>query len=86
MKKIELLKYKLTELLDLYEVQTPKVLIMMSNLELTTDDSSKLSFLFETVVEHGNTKPKYVKVLTTSTFVKEFLAASTDYSDIEVKN
>lgn len=83
--KIELLKYKLTELLDLYEVQTPKVLIMMSNLELTTDDSSKVSFLFEMVVEHGNTKPKYVKVLTTSIFVREFLAASTDYSDIEVK-
>jgi DNA-binding response OmpR family regulator len=82
--KIELLKYKLTELLELYQVTVPKILIMMSNIELKNEDAGKLNFLLDTLIEYGNTKPRYVKVLTSSDYVKEFIAKSDDYNEIGV--
>jgi DNA-binding response OmpR family regulator len=82
--KIELLRYKLTELLGLYKVKVPKVLVMMSNLELTPADVPKLQQLFEEIIENGRTRPKLVKVLTTSDFVKDFLSESTDFFEIGV--
>lgn len=82
--KIELLKYKMTELIDLYEVQIPKVLVMMTNLEITADDSLKLSALFANISEVSRGRLKFVKVLTTSKFVTEFLKSHSEYSDIQV--
>ena len=82
--KIELLKYKLTELLELYQVTVPKILIMMSNIELKNEDAGKLNFLLDTLIEYGNTKPRYVKVLTSSDYVKEFIAKNDDYNEIGV--
>jgi DNA-binding response OmpR family regulator len=82
--KIELLKYKITELLDIYQVETPKVLIMMSNLTLKNEDAGKLNTLFETIVEYGQTKPRYIKVLTSSGFVKKYLNSHTDFCDVGV--
>ncbi len=82
--KIELLKYKITELLDIYQVETPKVLIMMSNLTLKNEDAGKLNTLFETIVEYGRTKPRYIKVLTSSKFIKEYLNSSSDFCDVGV--
>ena len=82
--KIELLKYKITELLDIYQVETPKVLIMMSNLTLKNEDAGKLNKLFETIVEYGHTKPQYIKVLTSSKFVKEYINSSSDFGEVGV--
>ena len=59
--KIELLKYKITELLELYQVQIPKMLIMMSNIELGKADTAKMNFLFKTVIEEARTRPKFIK-------------------------
>jgi DNA-binding response OmpR family regulator len=84
--KIELLKYKLTELLELYQVKTPKVLIMMSNIELSSDDSGKLQYLLNTILEHGSTKPKFMKILTNSDFVKQYIASRDDFAEIGVAN
>lgn len=84
--KIELLKYKITELLDIYQVKTPKVLIMMSNLTLKNEDSGKLNTLFETIIEYAETKPRYIKVLTSSDFVKQYISSSHDFSDVGVSD
>jgi DNA-binding response OmpR family regulator len=82
--KIEMLKYKITELLELYEVKNPKVLIMMSNVEITSQDSLKLGALFTNILEHSHAKPRFVKVLTNSDIVEEFLSKRKDYEEIEV--
>ena len=82
--KIELLKYKITELLDIYQVETPKVLIMMSNLTLKNEDAAKLNKLFETIVEYGRTKPRFIKVLTSSKYVQDYLGSSTDFKEVGV--
>lgn len=84
LEKIELLRYKITELLDLYKVNIPKVLIMMSNLSLGKEDVRKLESLLSTILEQTQTRIKYIKILTNSEFVKKFLASSTAYSGIGI--
>ncbi len=82
--KIEMLKYKITELLELYEVKNPKVLVMMSSVEITSQDSLKLGALFTNIIEYSHAKPRFVKVLTNSDIVEDFLSSRKDYEEIEV--
>ncbi|MCL1818793.1 MAG: response regulator [Spirochaetaceae bacterium] len=82
--KIDLLKFKLTELLELYEVKEPKVLIIMSSLDITANDSIKLGTLLSVVVEYSQAKPKYVKVLTSSDYVRKYVISRGDFAEIDV--
>lgn len=82
--KIELLRYKIVELMDLYEVKSPKVLIIMSSIEVGPDDSFKLSALFTTVMDNTRAKPRQVKILTNSDYVSEFIADRSEYEGVEV--
>ena len=82
--KIDLLHYKIEELMDLYELKNPKVLVMMTSIEVSTADSIKLSALFSTLMESSGAMKKYTKVLTQSEYVKEFLEGREDYAGIDV--
>jgi DNA-binding response OmpR family regulator len=82
--KIELLKYKLTELLDLYELDSPKVLVIMSSIEVGPEDSIKLSALFTTILDNAGAKPAQVKVLTNSEFMTSFIEDRNEYGGVEV--
>ena len=82
--KIELLKFKLTELLELYEVREPKVLLIMSSLEITANDSIKLGTLLSVVVEYSRAKPKHIKVLTGSSYVRKYVRSRGDFAEIDV--
>lgn len=82
--KIELLRYKIAELMDLYEVKSPRVLIIMSSIEVGPDDSFKLSALFTTIMDNTKAKPRQVKVLTNSDYVSEFIADRDEYEGVEV--
>ena len=82
--KIELLQYKITELMDLYQIGQPRVLIMMSNMELTGKDSEKLTFLLDSIIEHTGTRPKFIKVLTNASYVKEHLESRSDLAGLSV--
>ncbi len=82
--KIDLLRYKIKELLDLYELTKPRVLVIMTSIEVSTADSIKLAALFSTVVEATGALKRFIKVLTTSEHVKEFFLGRADYSGIEV--
>ena len=84
--KIELLRYKIAELIDLYEVALPKILIMMSSIQITPDDSLKLATLFSNLVEGTKVKQRFIKILTNSEYVKDFIRSRPEYADIEVTN
>lgn len=84
--KLELLRYKIVELMQLYEVKNPRVLIIMSSIEVSADDSIKLSALFSTVLENTGAKARQVKVLTNSEYVREFIGERDEYQGIEVTN
>ena len=82
--KLDLLKYKIVELLELYQVKTPRVLVMMSGLELAETDGERVKALFNTILDAGNTIPKLVKILTTSKFITKVLDSDKELSKINV--
>jgi DNA-binding response OmpR family regulator len=82
--KIDLLRFKLTELLDLYEVREPKVLVIMSNLEIAANDSLKLGSLLSVIVEYSQAKPKFIKILTNSAYIRHYVEGRSDFAEIDV--
>ncbi|NBF38828.1 MAG: response regulator [Spirochaetes bacterium] len=84
--KIELLRYKIKELLELYEVKTPKVLLMMSSIEVTSQDSLKLATLIQNIVEYSGARPAHIKILTNSDYVQRYIENSDDFAEVEVTN
>jgi len=81
--KIEILKFKILELIQIFRVSRPKVLIILSDLKFTTGDNRKLHFLFDTILDATGSAKNTVKVLTNSASVKSFLEAEKDYEGIE---
>lgn len=80
--KIVLLKYKIKELLSLYEVAVPKVLLMMAGIELTEHSGEKLDLLFKTILEEAQENPRLIKVLSSSEEIARFIEQSADYNEI----
>ncbi|MFP4567190.1 MAG: response regulator, partial [Spirochaetaceae bacterium] len=82
--KIELLGYKIRELLELYEVRTPKILLMMSSIEVSSQDSLKVATLLQNVVEYSKARLSNIKILTNSDYVVRYVGNSKEFSEIEV--
>ncbi|MCR4899427.1 MAG: response regulator [Treponema sp.] len=84
--KIALLQYKLTEMIETEEIDSPKILVMLTNLELTFVDGYNLEFLLDNILACPKVHNKYVKILSLSPFLKDFLAGHEAYSGIEMSN
>jgi DNA-binding response OmpR family regulator len=82
--KIEQLQYKIAELLELYQIRHPKVLIMMAGLELPEEHKSKLIMLLEKIVESAQSSRRLIKVLTNNEQAKKWITESSDFGEIEV--
>lgn len=82
--KIDLLKYKIKELLELYKVKVPKVLILMSDVKIEGADMGKLKVLFENIVGATRSPAKAIKILTSSQQIKTFIQGNSDFGKIEI--
>jgi len=82
--KVDLLRFKIRELLELYAIQKPRVLLMLSDMELSFVDGANLELLLETVAQSSRAKARHIKVLTRSSFVKDFVSGRPEFKDIEV--
>ena len=82
--KIDLLKLKIDEILKLYEVSLPKVLIMMTDVQLTASDTTKFHDFLAIIQEATHTPQKGINILTPSDSIKELLRSDPDFSKIEV--
>jgi DNA-binding response OmpR family regulator len=82
--RVELLKYKIEELLDLYQQRVPKILIIMSDIRLDQEDVAKLEALFSNILKATGSPLRAIKVLTRSGLVINFLNANAGYRGIEV--
>jgi len=80
--KINLLEYKVAELLKLYKVPKPRILIMMSDLTFTIDDQSKLDRLLELCLGVVQDEPSQICILTTSDNIKSY--ATGNFSGVAV--
>jgi CheY-like chemotaxis protein len=56
----------------------------MSNLEIAANDSLKLGSLLSVIVEYSQAKPKFIKVLTNSPYIRQYVEGRTDFADIDV--
>ncbi|MDR0554883.1 MAG: response regulator [Treponema sp.] len=82
--KLELLRFKILELMDLYRVRSPKILVMLNNTKLGKADGTKLSALFEMVMEIAVAGPQNIRALTEDAFVKTYLNGHTRFGRIAV--
>jgi len=82
--KLDLLRFKITELINLYEIKVPKVIVMLSNIKLSFADAPNMQKLLETVIQASKTKLRYIRVLTRDTFARQFIKGQKEYEDIEV--
>jgi len=82
--KLELLRFKIKELMSIYLIRVPKVIIIFKDIKLESADTEKLSVLFSNILQSSNTKPENIKVLANDDFVREFINGKKEYQAIEV--
>jgi CheY-like chemotaxis protein len=82
--KIDLLKYKIAEILKLYEVAIPKVLIIMTDVQVNKDDIAKFNTFLSVIQESTNTPITGIKILTTSDTMPQILQTLPAFKKIEV--
>ncbi|HUX38998.1 MAG TPA: response regulator [Rectinemataceae bacterium] len=82
--KVDLLRFKVAELVELYQIRSPRILVMMSDIELTFVDGHNVEYLLRILVDHAQGKRSHIKVLTISSFMREFVGGRPEFHDIEV--
>ena len=82
--KINLLEFKLTELLQIHRVELPKFLLLLTSLEFREADKPKLRRLLEILVNFTRGRVKWVKVLTQDVDVKEAIRSFWEYGEMTV--
>jgi DNA-binding response OmpR family regulator len=82
--KIDLLRFKIAELLEIYAIRSPRILVMLSDMELSFVDGPNLELLLDILLERSRGKPRHIKILTNSAFVRDFVSGRKEYADVEV--
>lgn len=82
--KLDILRFKISELIDLYKIRTPKVIILLSDINLGFADAPNLQKLLDTVFKASKAKVNYIKILTQDDFIRHFMRSQPEYAGIEV--
>ena len=82
--KLDLLRYKIVELIELYEIRIPKVIIMISDIKLGFADAPNMQKLLETILQASRARPNHIRVLTKDDFVRQYIKGQKEYEGIEV--
>jgi DNA-binding response OmpR family regulator len=82
--KVDLLRFKISELLELYAIKNPRVLVMLADMDLTFVDGPNMELLLRILLDRPGAKARHIKLLTNSTFARDFVHGRQEFSDIEV--
>jgi DNA-binding response OmpR family regulator len=82
--KLDLLRFKIIELINLYEIKIPKVILMLSDIKLSFADAPNMQKLLEVVMQASRAKRRFIRVLTRDDFVRQYIDGKVEYADIEV--
>lgn len=82
--KLSILKYRLTEVIDLAHISTPKIVLMMSDITLSFVDGSNLELLLDNILADSRVQTKNLKIITTDSFTKDLVAGHYQYSGVQV--
>jgi len=81
--KISLLQYKIAELLKLYKVQYPRILILMTDIQMRPEDKPKLDRLLGEVDKFVDSFNQ-VRILTLDEDIKNYIKYHLEYKSIEI--
>lgn len=84
--KIALLQFKLAEMIEREGIDNPKIIVMLTNLDLTFVDGYNIEFLIDHILAAPHVHNKNVKILSLSKYLKELLAGHENYKGIEVSS
>jgi DNA-binding response OmpR family regulator len=82
--KIDLLRFKIAELLELYSIRSPRILVMLADMDLSFVDGTNMELLLKTLLDHSRAKARHIKLLTNSSFAREFVRGRPAYAELEV--
>lgn len=84
--KIALLKFKLAEMIEQEELDNPKVILMLTNLDLSFIDGLNLEYLLDSILDNSKVHRKNVKILSVNQFVHDLVDGHSEYDGIEVSD
>ena len=84
--KIDLLRFKITELIKLYDITIPKIIIMISDISLSFSDSHNLKKLLDIVIKTSKVKNRNLRILTNDSFTRQFIINHAEFTNIEVES
>lgn len=82
--KLELLPFKLIELIELYKICLPKVVVIMTHIKLNYVDVSNVEYLIDMVLSVKSIMQENIKFLTLNKLVLEFFDDNQKYNQISV--
>lgn len=82
--KIDLLKYRIRELIELYDLASPKILVMLSDLTLSFADGTNLELLLNNILSDHRIRNRNIRVLTLDSFARDFISGNKEYREIDV--
>ncbi|MGA2547131.1 MAG: response regulator [Rectinemataceae bacterium] len=82
--KVDLLRFKITELLELYSIRNPRILVMLSDMELSFVDGPNMELLLRILLDRAGAKAQHIKLLTNSAFVRDFVRGRAECANLEV--
>ena len=84
--KLSLLQYKLTDMIEHEGIESPKVIIMFTGLDLSFVDGCNIEFLIENILACPKIHTKNVKILSTNKFIADLIEGHKAYAGIEVSD
>ena len=82
--KLELLNFKITELLSIYLLRSPKILIIFGSIKVDPADGHKISLLLNTVLNTSKAKQENIKMLTNNDFTRNYIIGKKEFRNIEI--
>lgn len=82
--KISLLKYKISEMIDNYKIKDPKLIVMMTNLQLSFVDGINVELLLDTVTADDRVQKRNIKILSLDDYMNEFIDGHVEYVGVKV--
>ena len=84
--KLYMLKYKISEIITKNNLKIPKVIVMLTNLQLSFVDGINLELLFDNIIADKRISKENIKVLSLNDFVKDLIQGHKQYEGIEVSS
>ena len=82
--KLDLLYFKIRELIVLYRIRLPKIIVMLSDITLGFADGLNVQKLLEVILESSGVARQNLRFLTKNAFLRKFIEGQKGYSGIEV--